>query len=159
MNTKRAERELRKLSTAHMPPSKGLPPSGLRATLSPKAQQTATGAEEDALLDTPADLACPLTHVLFKDPVLTAAGQVYEREAIERHLSMHGAGARDPVTRVPLPSPTVLTPVYLVKARASEYRETTAVACVDKACSQSCRDPVKFVRRAVEVRPATMLVS
>ena len=39
-------------------------------------------AEEGLLRDYPSDLICPITHQLFRDPVLTACGQVYERSAI-----------------------------------------------------------------------------
>ena len=33
-------------------------------------------------METPHDLICPITQQLFKDPVVTSEGQVYEREAI-----------------------------------------------------------------------------
>lgn len=46
--------------------------------------------------------------------------QVYERHAIERALEYSNL---DPVTRSPLPGKT-LTPVYLLRSRATEYRES-----------------------------------
>lgn len=52
---------------------------------------TADGGDNDAqLFDTPADLLCPITHELFKEPVINAVGQVYEKAAIERHLTRKG---------------------------------------------------------------------
>ncbi len=63
---------------------------------------------------------------------------MYERDAITSHIKVYGS---DPKTRVPLRSDQ-LTPVYLVRARASEYRETAAAACVEAASSPGCPDPV-----------------
>ncbi|KAK9819867.1 hypothetical protein WJX72_003454 [[Myrmecia] bisecta] len=64
-------------------------------------------------------------------------GQVYEREAIEQYLRSHSL---DPVTRMALPT-SHLTPVYILRSRAMEYRDNTARACIEQACSTSCRDP------------------
>eukprot|EP00887_Chlorella_sp_A99_P000424 scaffold17.g424.t1 len=101
----------------------------------------------DALLEPPAELVCPITHSVFLDPVLTAAGHVYERAAIERHFERSDS---DPMSNQRLVNKS-LTPVYVLKARALEYRESTARACVERACDGRCRDPVPLLRRAVEL--------
>lgn len=114
------------------------------------------------IFETPADLLCPITHCLFVDPVINACGQVYERSAIVAHLraqqqqQQQGSGGAaavvptDPLTNAPLPS-TSLTPVYPMRSRAAELREKVAKACVQRACSVDCRDPVRYLRRAAEV--------
>lgn len=81
-------------------------------------KETRPDLREDLLFDTPSDLVCPITHELFKDPVINACGQVYEREAILRCLEERPV---DPITRTRLES-TTLTPVYIVRSRAIEYR-------------------------------------
>ena len=52
------------------------------------------------LFSSPSDLCCPITLEPFLDPVLTAAGQVYERTAIERHYDQPAQQKvhTDPVT-------------------------------------------------------------
>ncbi|KAK9909207.1 hypothetical protein WJX75_008715 [Coccomyxa subellipsoidea] len=101
----------------------------------------------DALLETPTDLICPITLQVFKDPVLTSSGQVYERHAITSHVEKNH---NDPVTRLPLRLDQ-LTPVYVLRVRAAEYRESAAAACIEAACSAECVNPVQYVRRAVEI--------
>ena len=50
-----------------------------------------------AKVEVPAHLLCPITHVMFRDPVmLMESCHTYEREAIERCLREHGT---DPLTR------------------------------------------------------------
>ena len=72
-----------------------------------KRQQPAIGraANEDseepttqrAKIEEPDHLLCPITHVMFRDPVvLMESGHTYERAAIERHLQDHRT---DPLTR------------------------------------------------------------
>jgi len=55
-----------------------------------KRARTAAGAEL-------AELKCPITLELFRDPVSTCVGNTYERAAIEAHLAKPGA-KRDPLT-------------------------------------------------------------
>lgn len=74
--------------------------------------------------------------------------QVYEREAILAHLAQNDA--TDPLSNAPLPN-TVLTPVFPMKSRAIELRERVAKACVQRACSLDCKEPVKHLRRAAEL--------
>lgn len=63
---------------------------------------------------------------------------MYERDAISSHLEAHKT---DPLTRLPLRSDQ-LTPVYLLRARAAEYRESAAAACVEAASSPACKEAV-----------------
>lgn len=49
--------------------------------------------------------------------------QIYEREAISEHLRR---SCIDPVTRQELPS-GALTPIFLLRSRAMEYRDSTYV--------------------------------
>ena len=50
-----------------------------------------------AKIEEPDHLLCPITHVMFRDPVvLMESGHTYERAAIERHLQDHRT---DPLTR------------------------------------------------------------
>lgn len=99
------------------------------------------------LFETPPDLVCPITQSVFAEPVLTASGHVYERASIERYLSHNQC---DPMTRQPLVNKS-LTPIFVLKSRAQEYRESAAKQCVEKACTQGCADPVRYLRRAVEL--------
>ena len=108
---------------------------------------------DSKLFQNPADLVCPLTLSLFKDPVINGLGQVYERAAIEEHFQQKAKAkcrAVDPITNVPLES-LQLTPVYPMRSRALEYREQTGKACVEAACHRSCSEPIMYIRRAVEL--------
>jgi hypothetical protein len=75
--------------------------------------------------------------------------QAYERKSIEQHLQ---TADTDPMSRQPLLNSS-LTPVFVLKSRALEYRETTCRLCIDRACSVSPapRPPVEYLRRAVEL--------
>ena len=63
-------------------------------------------------------------HLLCKHPEILAKMQVYEREAICNHLRR---SCSDPVTRQELPGLN-LTPIYLLRSRATDYREQTCAA-------------------------------
>lgn len=128
---------------------------------------------------------CPLTLAPFIDPVLTAAGHVYERAAIQAHLE-RGSSCTDPLTRQPLLNKSVswarlcavpalaalaaaslktapphthihslcrsLTPVYVLRSRSLEYRESVAAACIERVCGGGPPQTlVRFLRRAVEL--------
>ena len=55
------------------------------------------------------------------------------------------------MTRQVLPSKT-LTPVFVLKSKAVEYREKTARTCIEMACSRCPpHPPIAYVRRAVEL--------
>ena len=51
------------------------------------------------LLTDAEELQCPITHSLMDDPVVAEDGNTYEREAIERALSVH---TRSPLTNLPM---------------------------------------------------------
>ena len=54
-------------------------------------------AAQRARVEEPDHLLCPITHYIFRDPViLVESGHTYERAAIERHLREDGT---DPLTR------------------------------------------------------------
>lgn len=111
----------------------------------PKA---AAHMDDSYIFDAPPELVCPLTLAPFIDPVLTTAGHVYERGAIQTHLEH---SSTDPLTRQPLLNKS-LTPVYVIRARAMEYRESVAKACIQRVCSGAgVPDPVRYLRRAVEL--------
>lgn len=82
------------------------------------------------LFDTPADLRCPITLTIFKDPVINSAGHTYDRHAIEAFFANSRDGDIDPLSRTPLPTRT-LTPVHVLRSRALEYRQRTANTCVE----------------------------
>jgi hypothetical protein len=117
-----------------------------RTPLSPgasfKAQKDGAWAFE-----TPTDLLCPITCEIFRDPVINAAGQVYERDAIVQHLRHRTA---DPISNLPLQN-MHLTPVYPMKSRAMEYRESAAKMCIEACCQMTCEEPMKYLRRAAEL--------
>ena len=85
--------------------------------------------------------------MLFHDPVITAAGNVYERDAIQTHL----AGSNtDPITGATLTSKQ-LTPIFLLRSRAMEYAENATHRCLEQTTSLGCVDPVRWLRRAVDL--------
>eukprot|EP00878_Enallax_costatus_P028313 GHUV01030575.1.p1 GENE.GHUV01030575.1~~GHUV01030575.1.p1 ORF type:complete len:475 (+),score=162.34 GHUV01030575.1:605-2029(+) len=82
-----------------------------------------------------------------------AVGQVYERSAIQRHLlqaALTGNPPTDPISNAVLPS-VDLVPVYPMRSRAAQYRESTALECVRLAVQPNCTAPVRYLRRAAEL--------
>ena len=64
-------------------------------------------AAQRVKVEEPDHLLCPITRVMFRDPVmLMESGHTYEREDIERHL---GIKRTDPRTNVPIKSTRVMT--------------------------------------------------
>lgn len=61
--------------------------------------------------------------------------QIYERAAISAHLQRCSS---DPVTRQELPS-AALTPIFLLRSRAMEYRDNT---CAYQALSPMLGSPI-----------------
>nr|XP_006817456.1 PREDICTED: uncharacterized protein LOC100368888 [Saccoglossus kowalevskii] len=64
-----------------------------------QCQQEILGSAEREAEPLPSHLICPLTKELFVDPVVTPYGHVYERHAIEDHLSKSNY---DPMAKKPL---------------------------------------------------------
>jgi chromosome segregation ATPase len=56
---------------------------------------------------------CPITHEIFKDPVMTCDGITYERKAIEQWFQKGKVSS--PMTGMPLPAPTLTPNVALKK--------------------------------------------
>lgn len=78
----------------------------------PPAAPPAPFAAQPARPPPPPDaLRCPITLHLLRDPVVTAHGHTYEREAIEAAWSATPAGTekRDPLSNEPVASPEVTT--------------------------------------------------
>ncbi|KAL2421897.1 hypothetical protein ABEF95_001684 [Exophiala dermatitidis] len=50
----------------------------------PAAAQSQTSTELEDVCDIPHEYLCPITRVLFEDPVVTTDGTIFERKAIER---------------------------------------------------------------------------
>ncbi|GFR47988.1 hypothetical protein Agub_g9812, partial [Astrephomene gubernaculifera] len=118
------------------------PSSSLRRSL----VEIAEVADND-LFESPPDLLCPITHELFYDPVINAAGQVYERAAIEKALAHKLV---DPISNLPLDT-AALTTVWPMKSKAAAYRERAVRGCIAQVCKPSCRTPIRYLRRAAEL--------
>ena len=99
----------------------GLPPPPNRTGLPPPAAGGAgsVAAETPAAADDeePADYVCPITHEVMTDPVVTADGQSYERNAIEQWL-LHST--LSPLTNEPL-THLNLTPNMALKRLIREW--------------------------------------
>ena len=64
------------------------------------SKECADNKEISSLLkeeDPPDELICPITREIMTDPVITAAGQTYERAAIEQWLAAHDT---DPMAHI-----------------------------------------------------------
>ncbi|XP_006824496.1 uncharacterized protein LOC102809960, partial [Saccoglossus kowalevskii] len=83
-------------------------------------QQEMLSSESREFEPLPSHLVCPLSKELFVDPVKTPHGHVYERYAIEAHLSKTSI---DPVALKPLVEDQ-LVPCCDVKKLAEEYRSS-----------------------------------
>ena len=84
------------------------------------ARQAESQSASSVAVDVSEELLCPITTSLFVDPVVTADGQTYEREAIEKWFaSGHGTA---PLTGEPL-AHTYLTPNLLVRSQCVRLRE------------------------------------
>lgn len=60
----------------------------------------------------PPDFICPITTMIFKDPVMTEDGNTYEREAIEAWLRTRNTS---PLTNMPLTSKKLIPNITLRK--------------------------------------------
>lgn len=100
------------------------------------------------LFNTPEDLTCPLTQALFREPVVVSSGQMYEKEAITEVLRRQ---AFCPLTRTPINPRDTFPVIFKVKSAAQDYASTTILACLRRACSFECTNPVPYFRRACEL--------
>jgi len=126
------------------------------------ADADADADDQDLFAEPPADLLCPITHALFRDPVLAASGHMFERAAIQRHLSGaagprpaadRAAAAACPLSGLPLgPPPHALTPVHAARGRAMAQRESVAAECVRRAAGAAdLRRCARLLARAAEM--------
>ena len=49
---------------------------------------------------------------------------------------------------------TQLTPVYMLRSRALEWRQATARECIQRACESDCMEPpvlMRYLRRAADL--------
>ena len=90
---------------------------------------------------------CPITHAVFRSPVVTTAGTVYDEAAIRQHLEVSSV---DPLSNQQI-TDKQLIPVYLLRSRAKQYAVSTAKQCVDRVLSSSCEEPAKYLRRACDL--------
>ena len=75
-------------------------------TVSVQCDLSAPDADLDA---EPEELMCPITHAMFRDPVMVVeSGHTYERSAILEHFEQRNE-AKDPLTRRALSSTKVMT--------------------------------------------------
>ena len=75
-------------------------------TVSVQGDLSAPDADLDA---EPEELMCPITHAMFRDPVMVVeSGHTYERSAILEHFE-RATEAKDPLTRRALSSTKVMT--------------------------------------------------
>ena len=96
----------RKTSTSS-PPAPGNASSDVRNPQPARAQRDLSSPDADLDLD-PEVLLCPITRVMFRDPVMVVeSGHTYERSAILAHFERNGA--KDPLTRRALSSTKVYT--------------------------------------------------
>eukprot|EP00420_Gonyaulax_spinifera_P008432 CAMPEP_0197927994 /NCGR_PEP_ID=MMETSP1439-20131203/101609_1 /TAXON_ID=66791 /ORGANISM="Gonyaulax spinifera, Strain CCMP409" /LENGTH=181 /DNA_ID=CAMNT_0043550585 /DNA_START=52 /DNA_END=593 /DNA_ORIENTATION=+ len=81
----------------------------------------------DLLTEPSATYLCPITHELFKDPVLAHDGQTYESAAIRNHFQR---STLSPMTNLALPSKLVL-PNLFCKAAVDQYKTSVVQGILD----------------------------
>ena len=79
------------------------------------AKTTVLSIERDML--TPHELCCPITMLLFEDPVQTIRGKTYERDAISQWLELNST---DPLTGEMLPTTALYEDVDM-RARCLQW--------------------------------------
>ena len=98
----------RRKTSAAPGPTSGNATKGVRTRRSASARSDLPDAPDADLEDEPEVLLCPITRVMFRDPVMVVdSGHTYERSAILSHFERNGA--KDPLTRRALSSTKVMT--------------------------------------------------
>jgi U-box domain len=69
-----------------------------------------------ASMQAPEDLRCPITHSVFRSPVVTSVGTVYEEAAINKHLE---SSATDPLSNQHIEDKRLI-PVFVLRSRAKQ---------------------------------------
>ena len=107
------------------PPSKHHLRSGSASMTAPVSAVAVGGSSVNYGVDLPEELMCPISHELMRDPVFTADGMTYEREAIETWLQDHNTS---PLTGEVLEDKKV-TPALMVKGMCRKLREKNPTLC------------------------------
>ena len=106
----------RRKTAAPAQPISGNATQGVRTRRSSSARGDVPDAPDADLADLDAEpevLLCPITRVMFRDPVMVVdSGHTYERSAILSHFERNGA--KDPLTRRALSSTKVMT-IWVVR--------------------------------------------
>ena len=97
--------------------SSGASVSTTAADAYPICSGAAEELERDGADGVPAELICPITAELMTDPVVTADGHTYDREAIESWLRRK---TTSPLTGEPLEH-LMLTPNHIVRGMCRRY--------------------------------------
>ena len=98
----------RRKTSAAPGPTSGNATQGVRTRRSASARSDLPDAPDADLEDEPEVLLCPITRVMFRDPVMVVdSGHTYERSDILSHFERNGA--KDPLTRRALSSTKVMT--------------------------------------------------
>lgn len=92
----------------------------------PSAEAPSAEASRPAVAEEPLHLCCPITHMLFRDPVFVPeSGSTYEREAVLQFWRQsRGQPLRDAFSNMTLTSRTVLTNWGKRRARATAPEHT-----------------------------------
>jgi len=77
---------------------------------------------QQSLDNVPEELLCPITGVIFLDPVMTSDGQTYERSAISRWLENHDTS---PTTNSKLDNKNLITN-FVIKQLVKSYYDDNA---------------------------------
>ena len=106
------------LEPSSPPEPKIIAPSDPEPVIAPEESQHAEAPVTD--VEIPPELQCPLSLELMIDPVINAAGQTYERAAIDEWLAR--GNRTDPMTGAPLEH-LLLFPNVLARGQCRRYAE------------------------------------
>ena len=99
----------RRETSAVSQPASGNASAGVQTRRSASARGDPPDAPDADLDAEPEELWCPITHAMFRDPVMVVeSGHTYERSAILEHFEQRNE-AKDPLTRRALSSTKVMT--------------------------------------------------
>ncbi|EOD32162.1 hypothetical protein EMIHUDRAFT_434239 [Emiliania huxleyi CCMP1516] len=130
-------------------PHRGVPGSGANPGGARRAGGRVLGsplqARLDLLLTEDTDLSCPITLLLFQQPVVASDGGIYERAAVAKLTQL---GGLSPITHRPL-SPE-LSPAEDVKMRATAFMSVRALDLLQFAQEAHTADAYVMAVQAAE---------
>ncbi|XP_019186653.1 PREDICTED: E3 ubiquitin-protein ligase PUB24-like [Ipomoea nil] len=85
----------------------------------------------DIAVETPAFFICPISLLIMKDPVTAVTGITYDRESIEKWV-LDGDNTFCPVTNLPLPRDSDLTPNHTLRRLIQAWCTANAAFGVDR---------------------------